>query len=64
MTSHPVDGAATLRHLDDLRRLSGLPRTMYLEQIERAHGHEYRLALAREDQARRAELERRVAHGV
>lgn len=60
MTAHEVSGQETVRHLDELRRLTGLPRTMYLEQIERVHGHEYRLALAREDQARRAELERRA----
>lgn len=55
MTTHDVDGAAMLRHLADLARLSGLPRDMYLTEIERSHGAEYRLALAREDIRRRDE---------
>ena len=55
MTPHDVDGATTMRHLDDVARLSGLPREMYLAEIERSHGREYRLAVAREDIRRRNE---------
>ncbi len=55
MKPHDVTGDATVRHLADLGRLSGLPREMYLSEIERSHGHEYRLALAREDIRRRNE---------
>lgn len=55
--THPFDGAETVRHLAALAKLTGHAREMLLDDIERAHGRDYRMALAREDIRRREALD-------
>lgn len=49
MNTYDVSGEETLMHLRRLADLNGRQRTDYLDEIEHAHGHEYRVAVARED---------------
>jgi len=46
-TTHGIDGATMLRHLADISRLSGHPRTMYLVQHGVRHGPAFRAKLER-----------------
>lgn len=62
MTTHDVSGAETLEHMRRLADLRGNAnaRAIYLDEVEHAHGAEYRRALAREDVRRTEDAERRV----
>lgn len=62
MMTHEVSGSETLEHMRRLADLRGNAsgRTTYLDEIEHAHGVEYRRALAREDVRRTEDAERRA----